>query len=284
MRREALRKAALEAISEVGKTEYRSRVAEFRGMVAMLDSMSGEHPTVSGFVAREYEHVIENAKQAVESHKLRREMGFPEDGGWPSVDAGRIIKARLIEELLRDEIIEYAGIHGNGKVFIPHKQLEAVTTSRELVESGRYDLGLSVEPEGCAYAYFFEMQGMRVLHVFADFDGKGGIDYRETERLDPLRGKNVLIIEDDVQSGLTLRTVLGRIGRFGASSFGLYLGNLGGFQNTPAIPPQITRVHMNDTAGRAGSEKLEETLVAVLGGPLFAKYGVFGSVAAAPVR
>ncbi len=275
MRREALRKAAIEAVERVGKTEYRSRAAEFSAMIGLLDRMSDDHPTVREFVGNEYGHILDNANQAVESHNLRRSMGFPEEGAWPVTDAERTLKARLIEELLKDEIIEYAGKHGHGKVFIPHKQLEAVATSGELVASGRYDLGLSVEPEGCGYAYFFEMQGMRVLHVFADFDGKGGIDYRETEDLGPIRGKKVLIIEDDVQSGLTLRTVLGRLRGFKAASYGLYLGNLGGFQKTANVPGQIRRIHMNDASGRFRSEDLEANLIEALGKRLFSKYDVF---------
>jgi hypothetical protein len=276
MRHETLRKSAIEAVSEVAKTEFKVRAGEFRAMIVLLDRLDSENDLVSSFAANEYEHIIRNANQLVENHKLRRAMGMEEDRPWPAQDVERVLKVRLLEKLAEREVAEYAKEHGCGKIFVPHMVLEAITNSRTLAESGAYDLGLSVEPEGCAYAYFFETQGMRILHVYADFDGKGGIDYREVDDLGELRGKRILIIEDDIQTGLTLRTVLERIKGIGADRYGLFLGNLAGFQNRNAIPKQVEQVHMNTIqASECGHNELESNAVKYLGPILFDKYGLF---------
>jgi hypoxanthine phosphoribosyltransferase len=113
--------------------------------------------------------------------------------------------------------------------------------ARFLTEQEAFDHYLAVAPEGHVYGYFFEQLGTRVLTVHVDYPP------RRCELLDDLsvlRDARVLIIEDDVVSGVTLGLVVNALEKYEPRSLALYLGRRKDDQQVGSIMPEIERVFL----------------------------------------
>jgi hypoxanthine phosphoribosyltransferase len=100
---------------------------------------------------------------------------------------------------------------------------------------------VAVAPEGHVYGYFFERFGNSLLSVHVDYPP------RRCEVLDDLgviRSKRVLILEDDVASGTTLRHVIGALKQYRPSSIDLYLGRPKDSQVLEFVAPTINTIYL----------------------------------------
>jgi len=270
----SLRTRTIESIPKLKGTRFDRMIPEFEAVVRFTDTLSRSDPQIADFGLRRLEAVDHQIRGYLELYDIIKD-GPPLFGKSPE-DTERMLKVELLEKLVSQEALEYAEKHGWGKVFKPHSRLESAVNADMIIRSGDIDIGLSVEPEGCAYAYFFETLGLGVLHVYAEFDGMGGIDFQLAEPLDAMRGRRVLIIEDDIRSGLTMRNVLEGIRGIDVGSYSLFLGNNLAYQNLDSVPPQIVRTYLN-TMERTGLDRdaLEARFVELLGTGLFSKHAVF---------
>ena len=107
----------------------------------------------------------------------------------------------------------------------------------------KYDLALIVGPEGFAYEPIFEDLGLPSLAVnIPEDDFNGSRSFQSFGDLSAVMGKRVLVVEDDVQSGATLRALLKALVPHSPSFLGLYLGAPLIRQMTANIPKAFQRV------------------------------------------
>jgi len=124
---------------------------------------------------------------------------------------------------------------------VPSDCVSALMMARILTEGEPFDQYVAVAPEGHVYGYFFERFGCRVLAVHVDYPP------RRCDVLDDLsvlRDARVLILEDDVISGVTLRLVIDVLKRYGPRSLDLFLGRRREDQQLDAVGPEIDRVFL----------------------------------------
>lgn len=67
--------------------------------------------------------------------------------------------------------------------------------------------------------------------------------YKELDDLSIIKGKNILLIEDDVRTGKTLEKACSQIKRYRPKSISLYLGHPERMQNLPNIPKEFRKVY-----------------------------------------
>jgi hypothetical protein len=134
---------------------------------------------------------------------------------------------------------------------VPVDCVSAFMMARLLTGHEAFDDYVAVAPEGHVYGYFFEQLGHRVLSVHVDYPP------RRCEVLDDLSGlcdSSVLILEDDVISGVTLRLVIDALKRYDPRSLALYLGRRREDQQLERVGTEIDRVFLAeeclDTAHR----------------------------------
>lgn len=127
----------------------------------------------------------------------------------------------------------------------PHNALAAMATLLSPDVRNHYNIALIVGPEGFAYEPILDSIGMPAIAVNipeADPNGARTIQKFKGEALSRLSKRKVLIIEDDVRSGATLRALL-EILPTNVKEFGLFLGSSPAYQTLSNIPDAITRVH-----------------------------------------
>ncbi|MCA9104130.1 MAG: hypothetical protein KDA83_01810 [Planctomycetales bacterium] len=126
--------------------------------------------------------------------------------------------------------------------FVPVDMVASMAMAKFLTESNAFDCYVSVAPEGHVYGYFLEaFHGVKALSVHVDYPP------RECVCLDDLsgiRGQRVLLLEDDVASGYTLKLVLATLKRFRPRSISLYLGRPKEGQVLENVPKKIDRVYL----------------------------------------
>jgi hypothetical protein len=135
---------------------------------------------------------------------------------------------------------------------------------------GLFDHCLAVAPEGHVYGYFFERLGIPVLSVHV------GYPPRRVEVLDDLavvRGGRVLLLEDDVVSGVTLRLVVDALGHHGPHSLALYLGRRKEDQILENIPPEVSAVYLAEDRLRPAERGQDEAEFAAFFGKCLAGQG-----------
>jgi hypothetical protein len=125
--------------------------------------------------------------------------------------------------------------------FVPHDAVAAFAVARSLTRSGLFDRYVAVAPEGHIYGYFFERLGAEVLSVFTDYPPTRCESHDD---LAVLRGGRVLLIEDDVIGGGTLRLVVGHLRRFSPASLAVYLGHTKGIQHVRNVPKEIAATYL----------------------------------------
>lgn len=124
---------------------------------------------------------------------------------------------------------------------VPVDAVHAFMMAGLLIDKHVFDHCVAVAPEGHVYGYFFEQLGARVLTVHVDFPP------RHCEVLDDLsvlHNQRVLILEDDVVSGLTLRLVVSTLRSYEARSLDLFLGRHKEDQVLENIPPEIGTLYV----------------------------------------
>jgi hypothetical protein len=138
--------------------------------------------------------------------------------------------------------------------FVPHDAVAAFGMAEVLVAAG-FDRYLAVAPEGHIYGYFFERLGVRVLSVFSDYPPTR-VTVEDDLRL--VEGRRVLLIEDDVIGGRTLRLVVEHLRQFSPESLALCLGHTKGIQHLRNVPATIERVFVaEDSLSLAAQPDLE---------------------------
>lgn len=123
----------------------------------------------------------------------------------------------------------------------PVDSVAAFAMAKMLTEQHAFDVCVSVAPEGHVYGYFFQQFGAFILSVHVDYPP------RRCEILDDLeviRGKRVLILEDDVASGTTLCHVVNALTTYEPQSMNLFLGRRKDSQVLDSIHPAIGKVFL----------------------------------------
>jgi hypothetical protein len=124
----------------------------------------------------------------------------------------------------------------------PVDSVAAFAMAKALTEQQLFDHCVSVAPEGHVYGYFFEKCfGASILSVHVDYPPRR---CEVLDDLDPVRGKRVLILEDDVASGTTLRYVIGALQEYEPRSIDLYLGRPKDGQVLDHVDPAIGTVYL----------------------------------------
>ncbi|WP_182869103.1 phosphoribosyltransferase [Stieleria mannarensis] len=139
--------------------------------------------------------------------------------------------------------------------FSPVDSVSAFAAARRIIAEHNHDVFIAVAPEGHVYGFFFEHFGASVLSVHV------GYPPRECSVLDDLsaiRGRRVLIIEDDVASGTTLRLVLDAIQDAGPESIDLFLGRRKHQQILENIDLRINRTYLPEDILQAEQQAVYE--------------------------
>ncbi|GEM_PF-1521427 len=129
---------------------------------------------------------------------------------------------------------------------LPQSYLSSLRCAIRAANDG-YDMALIVGPEGCAYAPLFEDLRMETITVNipeAEFGGARSVT--AIDDLARLRGRRVLVVEDDVQSGATLRALLATIRPHDPQLLGLYLGAPPHRQLAENIPDAFETIYVTD--------------------------------------
>jgi hypothetical protein len=124
---------------------------------------------------------------------------------------------------------------------VPVDCVSALMMARLLIERRIFDHYVSVAPEGHVYGYFFEQLGQSILSVYVDYPPRS---FAALDDLSPVRDGRVLILEDDVVSGITLRLVTRALLEHQPRSLSLYLGRLKEHQVLENVCPEIEAVYL----------------------------------------
>jgi len=163
-------------------------------------------------------------------------------------------------ERVAEAVRQYCAAKGyirgaNWNPLSPQDGVAALAMARGLTESGAFDYYVAVAPEGHVYGFFFERLGAPVLSIFVDYPPTR---VESADDLSAIRGRRVLLIEDDVVSGISLDLVAKEVAQHEPSSVSLYLGREKDSQQLQNVPPQIDRVYLAedclDPAGRGRYE------------------------------
>jgi len=159
----------------------------------------------------------------------------------------------VIPQQLSKQVVQQARQHCATKGYVggpnwnplePQDPVAAFAMARSLIASRRFDHYVAVAPEGHAYGYFFERLGVRVLSVFVDYPPR---KVSETDSLAAVSGGRVLLIEDDVVSGVSLGLVIAALRKHNPSSISLYLGRRADGQCPENVPAGVSPVFLSET-------------------------------------
>ena len=125
----------------------------------------------------------------------------------------------------------------------PQDCVTAFAMAKHITEGRPFDHYVSIDPEGHVYGYFFEQLGVPVLSVFVDYPPTR---FEEIDDLSPIEGGRVLLIEDDVISGTSLRLTVQGLARHSPKSMSLYLGREKEFQLVENVPSEIVPVYLSE--------------------------------------
>ena len=124
---------------------------------------------------------------------------------------------------------------------VPHDPVAAWAMARRLTAEEGFDEYVAVAPEGHVYGFFFEQFGAQILSVFVDYPPK---QFTAVDDLTRIRDRHVLILEDDVVSGVTLALVVRGLQVHAPRSLALYLGREKEYQQLQNVPPAVTPVYL----------------------------------------
>ncbi|MBX9625354.1 MAG: hypothetical protein K2X82_16225 [Gemmataceae bacterium] len=146
----------------------------------------------------------------------------------------------------------------------PHDPVAALAVARLLVGSGRWDHYVAVAPEGHAYGFFFERLGVPVGEVFVDYPPRA---VTGADGLAVVAGGRVLLIEDDVVSGVSLGLVVSALEPYRPAAVGVYLGRRADGQFPENVPAGMGEVILAEThLDPADRPRHEADFVRIFGG------------------
>lgn len=179
----------------------------------------------------------------------------------------------MVPEWLLDRVAAQAREHCAARGYIrgpnwnpltPHDPVAALAMARVLVGSKRFDHYVAVAPEGHAYGFFFQRLGVPVGELFVDYPPRR---VTGVERLAPVAGGRVLLIEDDVVSGVSLGLVVTAVLQLRPASVAVYLGRRADGQFPGNVPAAVSRVHLAETdLDPADRPRHEADFIQVFGG------------------
>ena len=166
----------------------------------------------------------------------------------PLVRTRKVLSGMLTEKLLEKvksdvhcHCVAKGDTEGPGiNPLVPRDCVCAFAMAKLLVELNIFDSYIAVAPEGHVYGYFFEKLENRVLSVFVDYPPK---TLRTIDDLSLVTGGHVLILEDDVISGITLRFVVDELAKHTPRAMSLYLGREKDYQQVQNVPSEIERIY-----------------------------------------
>ena len=126
----------------------------------------------------------------------------------------------------------------------PHSFVAPFRNAQDALKDG-YDVALIVGPEGFAYEPIFRDLGIPTVAVNIPESAAGGPrTLSSLDDLSSLKGKRVLVVEDDIQTGATLRKLLEAFGEDAPSKLGLYLASPGERQVLESVPAAFQNVYV----------------------------------------
>jgi len=152
---------------------------------------------------------------------------------------------KRVAVLAREHCARRGYVEGpNWNPLVPQDAVVALAMARSLIGSRRFDHYVAVAPEGHAYGYFFERLGVRVGSVFVDYPPR---EVTEADGLGEAAGKRVLLIEDDVVSGVTLALVVAALEAHRPASVSVYLGRRADGQCPENVPQSVAAVFLAES-------------------------------------
>lgn len=158
-----------------------------------------------------------------------------------------MVSQRVLERVLTDvdkHVRESKGYETESWInpLMPVDSVAAFAMAKLLTDQQLFDHCISVAPEGHVYGYFFgQCFGATILSVHVDYPPRR---CEVLDDLDSVRDKRVLILEDDVASGTTLRYVVSAINEYQPRSVDLYLGRPKDGQVLDHVDPAIGTVYL----------------------------------------
>lgn len=151
-----------------------------------------------------------------------------------------------ITDRIREEVHSYClskGYQeGNGvNNFVPHDSVAAFQMAKLLTQQEPFEHYISIAPEGYIYSYFFERLGARILSIYTNYPPTR---VETKDDLGVIKDAKVLLIEDDIIGGATLRLVVKHLLGYQPQSISLYLGHTKGIQHIQNVPPEITKTFL----------------------------------------
>jgi hypoxanthine phosphoribosyltransferase len=186
------------------------------------------------------------------------------------------ILKQVAEALLKRNASDYYDkyeIEQHVRHFSDHP-IEALATARAAVNDDQNDIGVVIGPEGFMYASMFSLLGFPLVNIHIDeYCKTEDRPYKELDDISCIKGKRVLLIEDDVVTGKTLEKALSKIEAYSPSEVSVYLGTRRDKQKLENVPKQIRRVY---TVSSMGYEELQVEIEKTIK-DLERKYKIFKS-------
>jgi hypoxanthine phosphoribosyltransferase len=147
---------------------------------------------------------------------------------------------------------------------VAYDEFGALKLIRQVIQEQDFDVVLMVGPEGGRFAAPFEMAGFPIVRIHVD-DFNSARPFEIIDDLSVLRGKRVLLLEDDVHSGATLNRTLQQVLPHNPGPLSLFLGNPLQYQTLENVPPQIHKVYTLSPASDLEIESLAAWLLKLAG-------------------
>jgi hypothetical protein len=183
---------------------------------------------------------------------------------WRSHGASIVVSTHLLEQVTEEAHGHCAAkgyVRGrNWNPLTPYDSVAALAMATYLIGLRAFDQYVVVAPEGHVYGFFFERLEAQVLSIFVDYPPTR-VDF--VDDLSLVHGRRVLLIEDDIVSGNSVKLVMKELARHEPRSVSLYLGRQKNSQQLDNVPSQIDAVYLaEDVLDPAGRGRYESDFIA----------------------
>lgn len=231
---------------------------------ARLEFLSALNPMTDGYEeilannANELEIILQSAHEAM----IFFAQGFTDRGRVVGQLEAMCLSERFLVRTAEDLIkARYFGWGRNVAAHfeienehIPHDYLASFETAVSAAKEG-YDYALIVGPEGLAYAPMFLDLGIPIKVVNIPESTGSKRSFKAFFKMRELKNKRVLVVEDDIHTGLTLKKLLEKFGKNTPAKLGLFLGSNPYHQWEYNIPPEFQHIHMTSRHDRRSPEE-----------------------------